>query len=73
MTLDELRATLDRLEPGKMGGISHEVYAVLFPPGQPDEHARTACLAFAKSAGCRIQNNPQHKTVWFIKERGAAR
>jgi hypothetical protein len=43
MSLDELRATLVALAPGKCAGIHHDVYAELFPPGEPDENARAAC------------------------------
>ena len=68
MSLDELRATLAALAPGKCAGIHHDVYADLFPPGEPDETARTACYAFAKSVGCRIENKRNEKTIWFVKD-----
>lgn len=68
MSLDELRATLAALAPGKCAGIHHGVYADLFPPGEPDENARAACYAFAKSVGCRIENKPLAKTIWFVKD-----
>lgn len=44
------------LATDKCAGIHHDVYADLFPPGEPDENARAACYAFAKSVGCRIEN-----------------
>jgi hypothetical protein len=68
MSLDELRATLIALPAGKCAGIHHDVYAELFPPGEPDVNARAACYAFAKSAGCRIDNRPGEQTVWFVKD-----
>jgi hypothetical protein len=68
MTLIELKATLSSLGLGKAAGINHDVYADLFPPGEPDERAREACFKFAKSHGCRIENNPKQQTVWFIKD-----
>ena len=68
MSLVELRVTLAALAPGKCAGIHHDVYAELFPPGEPDENARAACYAFAKSVGCRIENKPNEKTVWFVKD-----
>ena len=68
MSLDELRATLVALAPGKCAGIHHDVYAELFPPGEPDENARAACYAFAKSVGCQIDNKPNERTVWFVKD-----
>ena len=67
MDLDELRATLLAMLPGQAGGIHYDVYADLFPPGEPDENSRAACLAFAKTVGCRIDNRPQDKTVLFVK------
>jgi hypothetical protein len=68
MTLEELRETLEKLPPGKMAGVHHDAYADLFPPGEPDSNAREACYKFAKTLGCRIENKPQEKTVWFVKD-----
>jgi hypothetical protein len=68
MNLDELRAALIALEKGKCAGIHHDVYADLFPPGEPDQDARAACYVFAKSVGCRIENKPNEETVWFMKD-----
>jgi hypothetical protein len=67
MSLDELRATLTALPAGKCAGIHHDVYAELFPPGEPDESARAACYEFAKSLGCTIDNRLGERTVWFVK------
>jgi hypothetical protein len=67
MSLDELRTTLMALPAGKYAGIHHDVYAGLFPPGEPDESARAACHEFAKSLGCTIDNRPGELTVWFVK------
>lgn len=67
MTLDDLRKTLEELPPGKMAGIHNDVYAELFPTGEPDERAREACYNFAKALSCRIENKRQEKTVWFVK------
>jgi hypothetical protein len=68
MTLDDLRTQLQALAPGKMAGIHHDVYADLFPPGEPDERAREACSNFAKALGCRIENKPAEQTVWFVRD-----
>jgi hypothetical protein len=68
MTIDDLRAELRALEPGNMAGIHHDVYADLFPPGEPDPKAREACYNFAKTLGCRIENRATEKTVWFVKD-----
>ena len=67
MTLNDLSDQLKALPKGKAAGIHHEVYADLFPPGEPDEGARERCYEFAKALGCRIENEPAHKTVWFVK------
>jgi hypothetical protein len=68
MSLDELKATLIALSAGKCAGIHHDVYAELFPPGEPDEKARADCYAFARSVGCRIENRPGEQTVWFVRD-----
>ena len=67
MSLDELRATLTALPAGKCAGIHYEVYAQLFPPGEPDENARARCYEFAKSVCCMIDNRPRERTVLFVK------
>jgi hypothetical protein len=53
MILDDLKAKLANLKPGQMAGIHHDVYANLFPPGEPDENARAACYGFAKHFAAR--------------------
>jgi hypothetical protein len=68
MTLEGLKATLIGLQPGKAAGLHHEVYAELFPPGEPDERARAAAYELAKSTGCRIENKPNVQTIWFVKD-----
>ena len=55
------------LSGGASAGIQHDVYADLFPPGEPDERARAACYTFANSVGCRIENRPGEGTIWFVK------
>jgi hypothetical protein len=39
MSLDELRRTLSALPAGQCAGIHRDLYAELFPPGEPDESA----------------------------------
>jgi hypothetical protein len=68
MSLDELMATSTALPAGKCAGIHHDIYGELFPPGEPDEDARAVCHAFARSAGCRVENRPGEHTVWFVKD-----
>ena len=73
MTLAELRAKLAGLKPGQMVAVHHDVYARLFPPGEPDERAREECYKFAKAAGCRIEIWLREKMVRFIKDADGAR
>lgn len=72
MTLDELGQTLDEMRPGNFAAISHDVFADLFPPGEPDECSRVACLLFAKQHGCCIENKPGRISgegePWFVKD-----
>jgi hypothetical protein len=68
MSLNELRATLISLPVGKCAGIHHDLYVELVPAGEPDENARAACYAFAKSVGCRIENRLGEQTIWFVKD-----
>jgi hypothetical protein len=72
MTLDELGRMLDGLEAGKYAAVPHDIFADLFPPGEPDEGARAACLRFAQQHGCRIENRPGpfsgQGEVWLVKD-----
>jgi hypothetical protein len=40
MTLDDLKATLSSMPRGQAVHVPHEMYELLFPPGEPDENAR---------------------------------
>ena len=58
MTLAKLAQTLDEMKPGEFAAIHHDLFAELFPPGEPDDGARKACYDFACKHGCRIENEP---------------
>jgi hypothetical protein len=73
MTLDDLGTALTKLEPGKYAAIHHDLFADLFPPGEPDDRARAACLQFASQHGCRIENKPERSELWFVKDAAAPR
>jgi hypothetical protein len=72
MTLEELARMLDEMKPGNFAAIHHDVFADLFPPGEPDVNARAACLRFAEQHGCRIENKPGQLSgegeLWFVKD-----
>ncbi|SDR03081.1 hypothetical protein SAMN05444161_1362 [Rhizobiales bacterium GAS191] len=66
-TKDDLKKVLLSLKPGQRSGLHHDVYALLFPPGERSDDARRACLALAASAGCTIDNRPEDQAIWFVK------
>jgi hypothetical protein len=66
-TLADLEKELNALAPGTTCCIHHDVFADLFPPGEPDEAARGAALNFAKANGCTIDNRPEEQTLCFVK------
>ncbi len=68
MTIDGLRTVLAEVEPGKYARVPYDVYADVFPPGEPDQKAREACYNFAQSMGFRVENKPEDKSVWFVKD-----
>jgi hypothetical protein len=68
VTLEEFGKTLDEVQPGKYAVIRYDLYADLFPPGEPDEGARAFCLAFARQHGCRIENKLDKGEIWFVKD-----
>ena len=67
MTLDEFSEELKEVKAGQYAQISHDIYAELFPPGEPDQVARDRCAKFAQARGFRIENKPDHKAIWFVK------
>jgi hypothetical protein len=40
MNLDDLGDKLAALNPGDLAEVPYDVYALLFPPGEPDDNAR---------------------------------
>jgi hypothetical protein len=54
-TKDDLKKVFLSLKPGERSGLHYDEYALLFPPGERDDDARRACLAFAASVGCTIE------------------
>ena len=40
MNLDDLGDKLAALNPGDVAEVPYDVYASLFPPGEPDDNAR---------------------------------
>jgi hypothetical protein len=67
MTLDEFKATLLTLPPGKAAHVPYEIYEMLFPPGEPDEGARGRAYDFARANGCVIENRQKDREVLFVK------
>jgi hypothetical protein len=68
VTLEEFSEELKAVKVGQYAQMSHDVYAELFPPGEPDQGARDRCAKFARSHGFRIENKPDHKVIWFVKD-----
>jgi hypothetical protein len=67
MTLNDLKTGLGILKPGQMLSMSYAVYELIFPPGEPDELARTRAWALVEEYGCTIKNLPSEKRVLFLK------
>jgi hypothetical protein len=68
VTIDQLSEILAGLRTGDRACIPYDIYEVLFPPGELDVDARARCYEFAKSAACRIENDPRDQKVWFVKD-----
>jgi hypothetical protein len=66
-TLEDFGALLGGLAVGQSATLPHSVYSTLFPPGEPDDGARARAYTFAKSHGCRIENQPGAGKVVFIR------
>lgn len=67
--LKDLKSELDALSPGDATGIPYDVYADIFPPGEPDDGARGRALVFARACGCTIDNKPADEIVYFVKSK----
>lgn len=68
VTLDDLTTQLRDMPKGKYAHIPYEIYEQLWPPGEPDQRARAACFDFAKANGCRVENKPEERAVWIVKD-----
>ena len=67
MGLTELKAKLSELPPGESLGVHYVTFAELFPPGPTDQDAWEACRRFAEMAGCRADDYPALKSLFFVK------
>lgn len=65
MSESELGAVLDELPSGETFELPDEIYAGIFPPGEPDENARELCYLMAKQHRCKIRRAPSG--IRFIK------
>jgi len=59
---------LGKLSVGQRTALPYSVYALLFPPGEPDDGARVAAFVFARDHGCVIENQPGAQQVVFTKK-----
>lgn len=71
MDEEELRSRLRNLEVGQPLVIPYDIYEQIFPPGEPDEDARLRCRTLAREEGCTIQNDPEGRTITFVRDGGA--
>ena len=67
MNLDDLGDKLVALNPGDVAEVPYDVYASLFPPGEPDDNARMRAYNFAKAHDCTFDNWPSDRIVIFVK------
>jgi hypothetical protein len=68
MTRDDLKAKLEGLKPGEGARVPYDLYAMLFPPGEPDQGARKEAYDFAKALNVKIDNRPDDNAVWFFRD-----
>ena len=67
-SLDLLGERLGKLSVGQRVALPYSVYAVLFPPGEPDDGARVAAFTFARDHGCVIEHQQPARQVVFTKK-----
>jgi hypothetical protein len=67
MTLDEFSENLKLVGADQAASLPYDLYADLFPPGEPDDGARQRCYKFAQSHGFRIENKPDLQLIRFIR------
>jgi len=66
-SLEDLKSELAAMEPGEETCVAYGQYALLFPPGEPDQDARNAAVAFAKANGCTVSNRRDDNLVCFVR------
>jgi len=66
--LAHLSERLRSLSVGQRTALPYSVYAVLFPPGEPDDGARVAAFGFAREHGCVMENQPRAQQVVFTRK-----
>ena len=66
-SLEDLKSELAAMEPGEETCVAYGQYALLFPPGEPDQGARNAAVAFAKADDCTVSNRRDDNLVCFVR------
>ena len=68
MTLDELKDGLGRIMPGQFATIHYGQFPELFPQCGNHKEAQRACFEFARKHGCFVQDMPEIKEAWLVKD-----
>jgi len=66
--LAHLSERLRSLSVGQRTALPYSVYAVLFPPGEPDDGARVAAFGFAGTPAGGMENQPRAQQVVFTRK-----
>ena len=66
--MDELIEKLNTLSVGQCAVVPYELIDEIFVPGFEDDGAKGAAYMLAKAHGCVIDNRPDLRAVYFLKE-----
>lgn len=66
--MDELILTLNNLAVGQCAVVPYELIDGIFPRGVEDDGAKQAAYSLAKACRCTIENRPDERAIYFVKE-----
>jgi hypothetical protein len=66
---DVLKSYLLDMPGGHIFDLPYDLFASVFPPGEPDEGARESLKALAEECACDVRVVPQERRIELVKRR----
>jgi hypothetical protein len=69
LTTDALKSYLLEMPSGHIFDLPYDLFAIVFPPGEPDPGSRENLRILAEACHCDIKSIPAEQRIELIKRR----